>query len=326
MPTLTALAKDERTARQLLAVIGSPGDISTGALLSRIGAVEAITLIERDTAVPGMDAVESAVWRDRMRPRAGVDYLAAQTLSSEDYRVLIPSDPDWPTGIADLGDRAPYALWARGRTNLLVNTLSRFVTVTGARAATAYGTHITEGLAGELARNGKTLVAGAAYGIEGSVHRAALAEGGNTIAVLASGIDRPYPAGHSELVASVTRAGLVLSEAPPNVAPTRQRFLDRSRILAAVSGATIVVEAGYRSGALHTAHEANALGRIVGAVPGPITSAASSGTNHLLQDGGAEVIVRASDVVRALDAEDAPSRNSVRPGASRSLSPASRAL
>lgn len=92
MPSLTALAKDERTARQLLAVIGSPGDISTGALLSRVGAVEAISLIERDIAVPGMDAVESAVWRDRMRSRAGVDYLAAQTFSSEDYRVLIPSD------------------------------------------------------------------------------------------------------------------------------------------------------------------------------------------------------------------------------------------
>ena len=110
MPTLTALATDERTARQLLAVIGSPGDISTGALLSQVGAVEAIALIERDIVVPGMDAVESAVWRDRMRPRAGVDHLAAQTLSSEGYRVLIPSDPDWPTGIGDLGDRAPYAL------------------------------------------------------------------------------------------------------------------------------------------------------------------------------------------------------------------------
>ena len=150
MPTLTALAKDERTARQLLAVIGTPGDISTGALINNVGAVEAITLIERDITVPGMDAVESAVWRDRMRPRAGVDYLAPQTLSNENYRVLIPSDPDWPTGIADLGDRAPYALWARGRTDLLGNTLSRFVTVTGARAATAYGTHITEDLAGEL--------------------------------------------------------------------------------------------------------------------------------------------------------------------------------
>lgn len=152
MPSLTALAKDERTARQLLAVIGSPGDISTGALLSRVGAVEAISLIERDIAVPGMDAVESAVWRDRMRSRASTNYLAAQTFSSEDNRVLIPSDPDWPAGITDLGDRAPYALWARGRTNLLNNTLSRFVTVTGARAATAYGTHIAEDLSGELGR------------------------------------------------------------------------------------------------------------------------------------------------------------------------------
>ena len=186
--------------------------------------------------------------------------------------------------------------------------------------------HVAEDISSELARNGKTLVAGAAYGIEGSVHRCALIESGNTIAVLASGVDRPYPAGHADLIGSVSRQGLVLSELPPGVSPTRQRFLDRSRILAALSGATIVVEAGFRSGTLHTAREAEHLGRIVGAVPGPVTSAASAGTNHLLQDGSACVVLNASDVTRMLDSTNAPKRSVIHLGASRTVLPTNRAL
>lgn len=118
-----------------------------------------------------------------------------------------------------------------------------------------------------------------------------------------------------------------MSEVPPSVAPTRQRFIDRSRILAALSGATIIVEAGSRSGSLHTATEAAQLGRFVGAVPGPITSAASTGTNLLLQSGHARVITNGSDIVHMLEGEtSSPSRNLIREGAPHLVSSKSRVL
>ena len=145
------------------------------------------------------------------------------------------------------------------------------------------------------------MVAGGAYGIEESAHRAALAGGGSTIAVMASGIDQPYPAGHNQLFERIAQNGLIMSEVPPGISPTRQRFIDRSRIIAAISGATVVVEAGVRSGTMRTAHEAKDLGRFVGAVPGPVTSAASHGTNLLLQEGKARLVSSAADLFMHLE-------------------------
>ena len=303
MPALTALATDDRSARVLLSMIGTPGDVATGKLLTEVGAVELISIADGDGPVPGMDRVEAAVWRDRLHSAATPDHIGTRMAEASSFRVIIPSDPDWPTALNDLGHRAPYALWAKGRTELLAEPLPQRITVTGARAATSYGAHVTDELCVDLAQSGRTLVAGAAYGIEASAHRAALVRDANTIAVLASGVDRPYPAGHTDLIDRIAREGLLLSEVPPSVAPTRQRFIDRSRILAALSGATIIVEAGSRSGSLHTVTEAAQLGRFVGAVPGPITSAASTGTNLLLQSGHARVITNGSDIVHMLEGE-----------------------
>lgn len=327
MPALTVLATDDRSARVLLSMIGTPGDVAAGKLLAEVGAVELISIVDGDGAAPGMDRVEAAVWRDHLHSAATPDHLAARMAETSSFRVIIPSDPDWPVALDDLGYRAPYVLWAKGRTELLAQPLSQRITVTGARADTSYGAHVTDELCGDLAQSGKTLVAGAAYGIEASAHRAALIRNANTIAVLASGVDRPYPAGHTDLIDRIAREGLLLSEVPPTVAPTRQRFIDRSRILAALSGATIIVEAGSRSGSLHTAAEAKQLGRFVGAVPGPITSAASTGANLLLQGGHARVITTGSDIVHMLEGEiSAPSRSLIREGAPHLVSPKSRVL
>ncbi|MGK0714467.1 DNA-processing protein DprA [Leucobacter sp. W1153] len=306
MATLTDLAHDERSARILLSLIGAPNDAATGRLLTRIGAVELIALTESSTDIPGMDQVAAAVWRDRPRAHGSVDRLTVLLAESERFRVLTPDDAEWPDTLSDLGERAPYVLWAKGNTALLTRDSSERVTITGSRAATAYGVHVTEEIADQLVRADRVIVAGGAYGVEASAHRAALARNGSTIAVLAAGVDRPYPAGHTVLIDRIASQGLVISEVPPGHAPTRQRFIDRSRILAAISGTSVVVEAGARSGTLHTAREALALGRAVGAVPGPVTSAASTGTNRLLQDGQAQVITSGSDVVRLLDAMRAP--------------------
>jgi len=327
MSTLSEFATDDRTARVALSLVGTPNDPTTGRLLEQVGAVELIKLVGMDGSVPGMDDVATAVWRDRMRSATTPESLATRISDARSFRVIIPSDPDWPAALNDLGDRTPYALWAKGRTELLSTPISQRVTITGARAATSYGAHVTEELCDDLTTSGKTLVAGAAYGIDGSVHQAALRRGGDTIAVLASGIDRPYPMGHADLLERVGNRGLTISEVPPGTAPTRQRFLDRARILGALSGTTVVVEAGARSGTLRIAQEAAELGRRVGAVPGPVTSAASAGANSLLQQGMARVVTNGHDVIDLeVQNRSAPERMSIHQGAPRVASQHSRVL
>lgn len=201
MLTLTDLAKDDRAARVVLAMVSSPTDALTRNLLERISAVELIALVDDDGPVPGLERVEAVVWRDHLHSAATPDHLATRMAEAINSRVIIPSDPDWPLALNDLGHRAPYALWAKGRTELLAQPLPQRITVTGARADTSYGAHVTDELCGDLAHNGRTLVAGAAYGIEASAHRAALIRDANTIAVLASGVDRPYP--RATLISSI---------------------------------------------------------------------------------------------------------------------------
>lgn len=328
MPTLTDLARDERSARMLLSLVGTPNDRATGQLLSKVGAENLVALADDNTAIPGMDRADAAVWRERIHARYRVDQVASFLADSEHFRFLIPSDGQWPTSLRDLADRAPYGLWVIGNTDLLRGDVADRVTVTGSRAATGYGTFVAEEIASDLARDGRTVVAGGAYGIEGAAHRAALSGRGNTIAVMASGVDRPYPAGHNQLFEHIAQNGLIISEVPPGMTPTRQRFIDRSRIIAAVSGATVIVEAGARSGTMRTAQEAKALGRVVGTVPGPVTSAASYGTNSLAQEGIARVVTSAEDVAQLLDTSYDTSldkqfvRTGMHPAARQFISPA----
>jgi DNA processing protein len=249
-----------------------------------------------------MDAMRTRVWRERLAPKLTPDVLArAEGYRQDGMATLIPGDQHWPVSLADLGDRAPYALWAKGATSLLSGPLSDRVTITGSRAATGYGEHVAGELAADLSNAERVIVAGGAYGIETAAHRSALAAGGQTVAVLAGGMDRRYPAGNAELLDRIGDVGLLVSERPPQSAPTRQMFLARHRLMAALSGASVVVEASPRSGALHTASEALALGRGVGAVPGPVTSAASHGTNDMLRHGTASLVANFGDVLRLLD-------------------------
>lgn len=131
MPALTALATDDRSARVLLSMIGTPGDVATGKLLTEVGAAELISIADGDGPVPGMDRVEAAVWRDRLHSAATPDHIGKRMAEASSFRVIIPSDPDWPTALNDLGHRAPYVLWAKGRTELLAEPLPQRITVTG---------------------------------------------------------------------------------------------------------------------------------------------------------------------------------------------------
>ena len=303
-------------ARLTLAIASEPGDRITGTLLAAVGATETLRLITSDTPLPGVvDPVEGGIWRGRLAPRlpaaGGVDRVREHT-DRLGLCLLTPGAAGWPEGLSDLGVLAPLALWAKGDIGVLTSSLGSRVTIVGARAATGYGEHVATEFATDLAGLPRVVVSGGAYGIDGAAHGAALTtRPGSTIAVLAGGLDRNYPAGHQELLSRVAESGAVLSELSPGAAPTRWRFLQRGRLLAAISAATIVVEAGYRSGSLHTAAEAHALGRPVGAVPGPITSAASAGCHRLLHEKIATVISSASDIAALTDPPappDAPAR------------------
>jgi DNA processing protein len=169
--------------------------------------------------------------------------------------------------------------------------------VVGARAATAYGSHVSSELAAGLACRGWTVISGGAYGIDGSAHRGALAAEGVTIAVLACGVDIPYPHGNHELFAGIAAHGLLVSEWPPGRNPTKARFLARNRVIAALSRGTVVVEARRRSGALSTARNARDLCRPLMAVPGPVTSDSSAGCHWIMREWGALCVTSPDDVL-----------------------------
>ena len=298
MSGVAGVGVDERRARVVLSLLAEPDDPVTGGMLRRVGAVETLGLLDTDMTVPGLGRVDGQVWRDRLTSPGRLDGLDQRLRVVEESGIatLIPGDGQWPRALDDLGDRAPYVLFVRGTTSFLARPLNDLVTVTGSRAVSAYGEHVADELAGDLANRERVLVAGGAYGVEAAVHRAVLAAGGDTIAVLAGGVDRPYPSGHRDLLERVGDVGALVSELPPGSVPTRHRFLTRSRLLAAMSAATVVVEAGARSGALRVASEARQLGRQVGAVPGPVTSATSHGPHELLRTGHAHLVTSAPDV------------------------------
>lgn len=252
------------------------------------------------------DDARSALERWRPRLRSGDVERALLLAARVGARMLVPASIGmgsqggaarvaWPSGADDLGVHAPIALWIRGEIALLARR-DPAVALVGARAATGYGEHVAGELSAGLVERGYTVVSGAAYGIDGTAHRAALAAEGLTIAFLAGGVDRFYPAGHDELLRRIADHGVVLSELPCGSAPTKWRFLQRNRLIAACSVATVVVEAGARSGSLNTAGHASALGRPLGAVPGPVTSPASAGCHRLLREYDAVCVTDAAQV------------------------------
>jgi DNA protecting protein DprA len=167
-------------------------------------------------------------------------------------RMVCPGDPEWPTQLDALEDRAPYGLWLRGPADLRFGCL-RSIAVVGARAATSYGTRVAADMGAELSGRGWTVVSGGALGIDAAAHRGALAAGGTTIAVLANGVDYAYPPRNDGLLNEIGDSALLVSEWPPGTTPTRLRFLVRNRVIAALTNGTVVVEADIRSGALNTA-------------------------------------------------------------------------
>lgn len=277
---------DELLARAAWSRLAEPGDVRVATLLDQVGAGEALRAL-REREVPWM-----LHYRARLPEVDPVRDL--RTLRSIGGRVVLPDSPEWPDGFARLS-APPPCLWVRGPLQLDA-VARRSVALVGARAASAYGEHVTGELACGVAERGFVVVSGLAYGIDAAAHRAALVAG-TSVAVVAGGLDRAYPQGNDQLMTALARDGAVISEVPPGSAPTRSRFLQRNRLIAAMAAGTVVVEAALRSGALNTARTAAALGRPVGAVPGPVTSSTSAGCHELVRDGRAVLVTDAAEVV-----------------------------
>ena len=254
-----------------------------------------------------MDAHLNATHRTSMLPHdlysMAMGHL--QTVEQVGARLITWGDPEWPTECFENMDHPPIALYVRGR--WLPTVPENSISIVGARSATPYGMTIATQFAQELVESaqtitsGKTIVSGAAFGIDGAAHRGALSTNRSwtgTVAVLPCGIDRAYPVAHADLINSIAKNGTLVSEYPPGTVPARERFLARNRLIAAFSKATVVIEAARRSGSLNAANHARSMGRDVLAVPGPITSATSVGCHDLIKAGDAKMVTSAQDVLK----------------------------
>jgi DNA processing protein len=302
---MTAVAGDrERFARIALSFVAEPGDLTLGALLRACDPADAFAAIcdgrPPDSAMAGGRGGIPGLGRaiGRWAARLGAVPAGSRLADWEraGMRIVCPGDPEWPTQLDVLGDARPLVLWLRGSADLRFACL-RSVSVVGARAATGYGQHVATEMAAALAERGWCVISGGAYGIDASAHRGALGAEGVTVAVLASGLSYGYPKGHHELFAAIAGQGVMLSEWPPDRAPSRPGFLVRNRVIAALSCGTVMVEAALRSGALSTARHARDISRPLMAVPGPVTSRQSEGCHEVIREWGAVLVTRAQDVI-----------------------------
>jgi DNA processing protein len=293
---------NDREARAVLTFASEPGDERVGTLVAQSGAATAVDLIvagelsgairERLTKVLASNQVDVA-WR-KLDTHGGV--------------FITPEDFSWPEQLDDLDVAAPLGLWCRGAGDiqeLNQNSLA----VVGARAATAYGERVASEVGSLAGEYGVTIVSGAAYGIDAAAHRGVLAAGGQTIAVLACGVDVAYPSAHQGLLDRIAENGLIVSEAPPCTKPHKRSFLVRNRLIAALSASTLVVEAALRSGSLSTANWANALGRPVWGVPGPLSSATSAGVHVGIAQGEMNIVADLATVLGTVRREYAHTKH-----------------
>jgi DNA processing protein len=283
----------ERLARIALTYLTAPGDPH---IYNRVAAHGAVATYRQ--------LIETGGTWDRTEPVR----RARTALRATRWRLIIPGDPDWPTGLDHLAtldpststNAPPLGLWVTGAADP-ATVLRQAVTITGSRTATAYGLHVANDLATGCARAGWTVVSAGNLGIDAAAHRAALTADTPTVVLLPAGINRPHPAGHHHLFDYIRSTGLLISEAPPGTDVTRPRFMARQRLLAALTTGTVLVEAAtHTTGPLATLTIATTLGRTAMAVPGPVTSAQSAGCHLMLRDPRVRLTTSADDVLTHL--------------------------
>jgi DNA processing protein len=321
---------DESYARAALTYLAEPADRWLARLVRTVGAPRALAAIKDydRTGRGGQGTSETPLTKDGAAMKAAMERWQVRlpelptpeevlAFRESGIRLIVPGDPEWPDQLADLGDDQPYALWLRGNADLRFNCL-RSVAIVGSRAASSYGAYMAAELGASVAARGLTVISGGAFGVDAAAHRGALGADGVTIAVLAGGVDEPYPAAHGELFDAIVAQGVLVSEWPPTRNVSRLRFLVRNRVIAALATGTVVVEAAERSGALNTARHARDLNRRLMAVPGAVTSDLSAGCHRIIRDwngmlvtSGAEILEHVAPIGAFLDAK--PASSAVRP-------------
>jgi DNA processing protein len=304
------MTAEVRLARIALGLLVEPGNRELGLLTRATGPVVALARVVNGQA--GSRLRDLAATRLSGRDPYRLAEVAIERADRLGARLVTPDDDEWPHRLEDLvqisraGTRPidkdtmpPQCLWVRGDWPL-AEALDRSVAIVGARASTAYGDHVATDLGYGLAGRGWTVVSGGAFGIDAAAHRGALAADGITVAVLANGVDRPYPLSHASLFEQIAGAGLVISEWPPEADPHRHRFLVRNRVIAAATRGTVMVEANARSGARFTLHRARDLGRAQLVVPGPVTSAMSVGCHEELREPEVTLVTNPGHVIEAV--------------------------
>lgn len=308
--------KDDQLAWAYLSRVVEPPSRELDRLVAEVGPVEAAEKVKRGDVSAHLAQLTEA----RRELDCAADDL--NVLARLGGRLLTADDDEWPyLAFTSFnggqlqkreGGRGPMVLWVVGDA-VLADVAERACSIVGTRASTSYGERVAADLGAGLAERDVAVVSGGAFGIDGVAHRAVLGADGLTVAVLAGGIDVLYPSAHSAMLRRVGEKGLLVSEYPPGVRPARHRFLTRNRLVAALSGATVVVEAGLRSGAANTASWARDLGRPVCVVPGPVTSGASSGCHVLLRETDAFLVTRVEEVVEYVGAAGEIAPEPIRP-------------
>ncbi|MGH8881005.1 MAG: DNA-processing protein DprA, partial [Stackebrandtia sp.] len=297
----------DRAALITLATLCEPGSAALAELLHTYGPSDTLERLCRD---PNMSPLHRTV-ANRLAGgnlTARLDAIKRAT-DACGARVITSTDPQWPEAVNDLAvpiddsdsdTRAPICLWLRGDLDPAV-VATRSVSIVGSRSCSSYGRHVATGLGYDLAGAGWTVVSGGAHGIDAAAHHGALAADGVTVAVLACGVDRPYPVSNGQMFDHIARTGLLLSEWPPGAVPQRHRFLTRNRVIAAISPGTVVVEAALRSGARQTARRAWELDRQLLLVPGAVNSHMSAGVHQLARGPGpTRIVTRAAEIIEDL--------------------------
>lgn len=291
---------DERVARAGLTRLVEPADARVLDALAQAGAARLYDEILQRRADRGLS--DDAAGRvSGLDPSRDLDQAARRGI-----RFVIPGDEEWPSQLDDLAHSPavsqmqglPFGLWVKGP--LKLHQIKTSVAIVGSRSSTTYGEAVAAEIAAGMARDGRAVISGAAFGIDQAAHRGAVAIGGPSVAVLACGVDRVYPAAHRDLIGHLAETGAVVSELPPGCAPMRMRFLARNRLIAGLAVGTVLGEAAIRSGALNTASWTDSLSRPLMGVPGPVSSAQSQGVHHWIRSGAATLVTGAADVLEVI--------------------------
>lgn len=294
----------ERAARVSLSMLSEPGDLRLAGFVDRLGPEGLLAALR---AGRGADAeIRGLVADTALRAQQADGAAELERAARLGIRFVVPGDDEWPPQLDHLAvagqnherGGVPLGLWVRGP--LPLHSLEGSVALVGSRSSTGYGEQTAGEVAAVVARAGRIVVSGGAFGIDQAAHRGAIGVHAPTVAVLACGADRIYPRAHSDLLQFIRETGAVISEVPLGAAPLRHRFLARNRLIAALTRGTVVVEAAQRSGALNTATWALRLNRVLMGVPGPVSSAASGGVHRLVRDGRAVLVCDGNDVLESV--------------------------